>query len=71
MEFDYSKLKGKIKEIFGTQEAFAKSMKISNVSMSVKLNNKSEWTQQEIIKASSLLGIKTKEIDDYFFNSKS
>lgn len=37
--FDYSKLKGKIKEVFGTQSAFAKAMGLSGVSLSSKLNN--------------------------------
>ena len=32
--FDYSKLKGKIKEVFGTQSAFAKAMGLSGVSLS-------------------------------------
>lgn len=27
--FDYSKLRGKIREVFGTQEEFAKAMNIS------------------------------------------
>ena len=39
MAFDFSKLRGKIKEVFGTQEKFAKAMGMSSVSLSAKLNN--------------------------------
>lgn len=47
--FDYSKLLGRIKEKFGSNSNFALSMKISERSMSLKLNNKVEWKQNEII----------------------
>ena len=36
--FDYSKLRGKIKEVFGTQAKFAKAMGMSTVTLSAKLN---------------------------------
>jgi len=71
MDFDYRKLKGKIKEIFDTQDAFAKALGISNVSISFKLNNKAEFSQKEIDKASDLLKIKKEEIPLYFFTKKS
>ncbi len=67
MMFNYDKLKGKIKEKFGTQENFAKAMELSNTSVSFKLNNKSEWSQQEISKAARLLEIADNEISLYFF----
>jgi plasmid maintenance system antidote protein VapI len=65
--FDYSKLKGKIKEVFDTQENFAKAMELSHTSISYKLNNQREFTQKEINKAASLLGIADNEITAYFF----
>ena len=71
MDFDYRKLKGKIKEIFDTQDAFAKALGISNVTISLKLNNKAEFSQKEIDKASDLLKIKKEEIPVYFFTKKS
>jgi len=70
MDFDYRKLKGKIKEIFDTQDAFAKALGISNVTLSLKLNNKAEFSQKEIDKASDLLKIKKEEIPIYFFTQK-
>lgn len=68
--FDYSKVRGKIREVFGTQESFAKSMGISSTTISDKLNNKTEWTQKEIDKAIELLNISKDQIPTYFFTEK-
>ena len=68
--FDYSKLKGKIKEVFGTQSAFAKAMGLSGVSLSSKLNNLTGFTQSEINKACELLDISFEFIHVYFFTEK-
>ena len=68
--FDYSKLKGKIKEVFGTQSAFAKAMGLSGVSLSSKLNNLTGFTQSEINKACELLGISFEFIPVFFFTEK-
>ena len=38
MAFDYSKLRGKIVEKFGTQTEFSKAMNLSERTMSLKLN---------------------------------
>ncbi len=70
MAFDYSKLRGKIREVFKTQSAFAKAMGMSNTSLSAKLNNNVEFSQKEIDKASDLLKIKKEEIPVYFFTPK-
>lgn len=70
MTFDYNKLRGRIKEVFSTQEAFASSMGMSTVSISLKLNNKVEWTQNEISLAAELLGITSDEIPTYFLKKK-
>lgn len=67
MSFDYSKLKGRIKEVYGTQEAFGRAMGLSHVSISLKLNNKVEWKQKEINRATEILGITDNEIPWYFF----
>ena len=64
---NYSKLVGRITEKFGTQAEFAKAMKLSERSISLKLNNKIEWKQDEILRASKLLGFPQIEISDYFF----
>lgn len=69
-EFDYSELRGKIREVFGTQEKFAKAMNISSVALSQKLNNVVSFTQPEMNKACELLGISLEFIPVIFFKDK-
>jgi len=68
---NYSKLRGRIREVFGTQAAFARALGISMCSLSQKLNDKTEWTTHEIRKACELLGINPTELPQYFFCPKS
>ncbi len=70
MVYDYSKLKGRIKEKFNTQKSFADAMHISSQTISYKVNNNVEWTQAEIDKAITLLDIPAEEIHVYFFAKK-
>ena len=70
MAFDYSKLRGKIKEVFGTQDNFAKALGIGRVSLSQRLNNYSSFSQKEINKAYKLLNLSKEEIPKYFFTTK-
>ena len=70
MKFDYSKLSGKIKEVFDTQHNFSKAMKLSERSLSLKLSGKRTWKQPEIVKACELLSINDEEIHIYFFTRK-
>lgn len=65
--YDYRKLKGRIKEKFGTQSAFAKVIGLSDVSVSNKLNNNVEWGQEEIEKSVKALDITYTDIHSYFF----
>ena len=68
--FDFSKLRGRIKEIFGTQTAFAMEMSMNEATLSNKLNNNVEFSPKEIIKACSLLKIPFYKINEYFFTLK-
>ena len=68
MSFNYSKLFGRIKEKFCTQGRFSKAMGLSERSLSLKLNNKMPWKQNEILRACSLLEISVEEVHLYFFN---
>lgn len=70
MTYDYSKLLGKITEVFGTREKFSKAMGLSKRTMSLKLNAKVGWKQAEIMQACELLNIAECDIHDYFFNLK-
>lgn len=63
----YAKLRGKIREVFGTQEAFATAMGMSTVTLSQRLNGISEWKTSEIVKACELLGIPLEQNSLYFF----
>lgn len=70
MAFAYDKLKGKIKEVFGTQEAFASALGIARTSLYSKLNNNTEFTQTEMLRSLELLHLKKSDIDTYFFTPK-
>jgi len=67
MVFNYSKLRGRIREMCSTQEQFARAMGRSPASISAKLNNRSEWTQPEINRAMRILKINDAELTAYFF----
>lgn len=69
--FDYSKLYGKIKEVFGTQEAFAEAMEMSRTAINARLKQAVEWKSPEIVKACELLGIPLEDSHEYFFSLKS
>lgn len=64
---DYAALRGRIRTVYGTQEAFARAMDRSPCSISFKLNGRSEWTAAEIRKACELLDIRPDEVTRYFF----
>lgn len=67
MPYNYSKLLGRIVEIHGTQSNFADRMGLSERSVSLKLNGKVGWKQNEIARACEVLAIKDEEIPAYFF----
>lgn len=68
--FNYSKLKGRIVEKFGTQNKFAEVNNMSNRSMSLKLNNGIGLSQEEILDWCEKLEICTNDIPTYFFTRK-
>lgn len=70
MIFDYSKLRGRIVEKYGTQSEFAKAFGISDNSMSRKLNNKNSFSVDDIIRITQMLDIQSKDVSSYFFTEK-
>lgn len=68
--FDFSKLRGRIKEIYGTQASFAVAMLMNDATLSNKLNNNVEFSPKEIVRACLLLCIDLKDVDMYFFTLK-
>lgn len=72
---DQARLRGKILEVYKTQEAFARAMSKAGTKMSLctlnkRLNGHSEWGADEIRRACELLGIKSEDIPLYFFTPK-
>lgn len=68
--FDFSKLRGRIKEIYGTQTSFAVAMLMNEATLSNKLNNNVEFSPKEIYRASILLCIDLTDLKPYFFTLK-
>ena len=67
MAFNYQKLLGRITEKMGSQAEFARRMELSERTISLKLNGKVPFKQNEIVKASNLLEIDNSDIASYFF----
>ncbi len=68
--YDYNKLKGKIKEVFGTQDKYAEALGISSTALINKLTGKSYFNQPQIEVSIKVLNIDILDIDAYFFAQK-
>lgn len=64
---NYSMLRGRIKEKLKNEYVLAKELKCSKATLSKKLNNETDFTQDEIEKVCQILEIDRKEIPSYFF----
>ena len=67
--FDYSKLKGLIVEKYGTISNFADNSGIKLNTLSLKLNNKNTFNQEEMLIICRLLSIEN--VKEYFFCIKN
>lgn len=70
MAFDFNKLRGRIKEYFGSEKAFSEEMGMKPSALSARLNGKIHWGAEEIKRACVLLKIPDEEIGAYFFKPK-
>lgn len=70
MQFDFSKLLGRIKECGYTQERLAEKIGMAKTTLNLKLNNKAYFTQPDIEKIRKVLHIDIEEIGVYFFTPK-
>lgn len=72
MEFDFSKLQGRIVEKYGTRGAFAADLGFTESALSNRLNNKVPFDPEEIYRIClpEHLDIVPKEIHLYFFKPK-
>jgi len=69
LSYVYRKLRGKIKEVCGTQDAFSEKLGIGRVSLSQRLNNQLEFSQDEMLKSCDILGIQMEDLPSYFFTT--
>lgn len=69
MTKDFSKLSGKIVEKYGTQYNFSIALGLSERSLSLKLNNKVGWRDEEMERAIELLDLDLNDIPAYFFTN--
>lgn len=70
MEYDYSVLRGRIKEKFGSESALTSAIGMNRSTFSQKINNQSEFTQQDMIQIMSALKEDTWQIGLFFFTPK-
>lgn len=70
MAFNYSKLKGRIIEKYGSQVAFVKAFGVSENTFSLKMNNKVRFTTDDITQIVGMLDIPETAIGEYFFTPK-
>lgn len=54
---DVAKIRGAIREKYGTQEAFAAALGMHPTTLSCKLLGKTDWTRQEMEDVCRLLGL--------------
>lgn len=66
-DYDYSKLKGKLREKALVYKTFAKILGLSETSVSERLNNNAQFTQEEMEKTMLFLEIPLEEVEHYFF----
>ena len=70
LAFDYSKLRGRIVEKFGTQKQFGKAMGMSEVSLTRKMTGAGNFSHREIYKAMRLLDLDGEVLAQYFFTPR-
>ena len=63
----YNKLRGAIREKYGTQESFAEAMDMHPATLSGKLTGKTDWSKTEMETAAKLLDISFGDVHAYFF----
>ncbi|MBQ8665349.1 MAG: DUF739 family protein [Lachnospiraceae bacterium] len=63
----YNKLRGRIVELYGTQENFRKALGISSTALSNKMRGETGFSQKDIIKWCALLNIDLHDVGSYFY----
>ena len=65
----YAKLRGAIRERFGSEGVLAVKLGMNPVTLGKKLNGKTDWKKSEIEKTLEYLVIPRSEVYDYFFSN--
>lgn len=68
---DYSKLLGRIIELYGTRYAFGKAINWNKSRISSRLNNQTPFTQDDIDLWCKFLKIQSTEIGVFFYTKSS
>ena len=68
--FDYRKLRGRIVEMYGTQNEFFEHLNISKTALSKKMQNKSGFSQDDVVEWCNLLDIDLKDVGSFFYALK-
>ena len=66
-KYDYRKLRGRIKEVLGTEGEFAKKINRSHNYLTSVFSGKSYFTQKDISKGVDILFIPESEIGSFYF----
>lgn len=67
MKFNYSKLRGRIRECGLTQEQLAEAIGVHKGTLSAKLNGRFAFTTSEMLSLGAALNIPKNELGYYFF----
>lgn len=70
MDYDYSKLRGRVVEKFGTYSAFADALQTHKSQVSAKLNGKIDITKDDIENWSRTLQIDREDYGTFYFTPK-
>jgi transcriptional regulator with XRE-family HTH domain len=70
MEFDHSKLAGRIKERYGSQAALAAEMGMAESAFSNRMNNRVHFDTDEMLDLCQRLGIEPDEVVLFFLTPK-
>jgi len=66
-KFDYTRLRERIREKFGTPEEFALAVGLSSAEVRARLNNSADFRLPEMDRVCEFLGISNEDIDGVFF----
>ncbi len=70
IQINHNKLKGKIKEVLGTQSKLAEKLELDETTIVNKLKSNTYFSQKEILAICRILNIAKAEIPEYFFKEE-